>query len=442
MVGLCGIVGRLECKRVLIVGDLLLDRYTVGQAKRISPEAPVAVVLVNSEEQRPGGAGNAALNLISLGASVRMLGRIGNDAAGNELIISLQKEGVETQGIFRDVSYHTPLKNRIIAGGQQIVRVDHETVSLLSETLEEKMISQLPALLQDIDVVAISDYGKGSVTVTLLSELISQARARNIPVIADPKGTDFGRYSGATILKPNLGEAYAAAGCSRSEPISKVAALIHKQTQVDVLMVTRSEEGISLYFSDQSEEHYPVEAMEVKDVTGAGDTVLAVIAFAVANNLTYGEAVKLANIAAGIAIAHFGCARISLSMIARRLLEKDVVNKVFEEEHLYALRQTLFGRRFAILGLSLAQGLQADHFEAITSVAKGRELLLFIRDPNPPIPLVKILASMHDVNYIVVHGKDLDKLCLQIAPEEVFVFESGKCVQVEAVHTLYSQNLQ
>lgn len=440
MVGLTGIIGRLEEKKILVVGDLLLDRYTIGQAKRISPEAPVAVVHVSHEEHRPGGSGNVALNLVSLGASVRVLGRVGNDYAGYELIHLLKNEGIDTEGIFKDETYPTPVKNRIIAGGQQIVRIDHEKVSLIHENLEEKMISLLPSFLYGVDAVAVSDYGKGSITLTLISELIAKAKKYNIPIITDPKGSDFTRYTGSTVLKPNLGEAYTAAGCSRDESLSKVASIILKQSQVDVLMITRSEEGISLFFSNGEVENYPVEAKEVKDVTGAGDTVLAVIAFAIANNLSFGEASRLANIAAGIAISHFGCARVSLAMIARTLLEKDVENKVFEEEHLYALLKTLEGRKYALLGISITEGLQPEHFETIQSVSKERELILFIRDPNPSLPLVKILASLHDVDYIIINGNNLEKLCLQISPEEVFILDSRVCTKLTKYSHLLTES--
>lgn len=419
MVGLSGIIGRLQPRKVLVVGDLILDKYTIGNAKRISPEAPVAVVHVVKEEQRPGGAGNVILNFVSLGASVRALGRVGTDYVADELLQSLTNESVDISGIFKDSQAPTPLKNRVIASGQQIVRVDHEIVTPLSSSLEEKMIAALPKLLEDIEVVAVSDYGKGSVTPRLLEAIMSEARRRSIPVIADPKGTDFARYSGATILKPNKGEAYAAAGCSSSKPLEEAADVILRKADVDVLMVTRSEEGISVYHKDGKQEHYPVQAMEVKDVTGAGDTVLAVVAYAIANGLSYGEAAQFGNVAAAIAISHFGCARVTLAMLAKGLLEKDVVNKVFEEEHLYALKESLKGHKFAVLALSLEDGLRAEHFEAIQQLTEGqdRELVVFVKDNEPSASLIKVIAALQNVNYIIINGSNLDNLCRQIAPE-------------------------
>ncbi len=177
MVTLVNSFSRLEKKKVLVAGDVMLDTYTVGKARRISPEAPVAVVHVHHEEHRPGGAGNVILNLISLGADVVTLGRVGSDDAGNILKDCLVQEGVNIKGLVDQKNYPTPIKNRIIAENQQIVRVDHEVVDALPELLEEQIIEQLPQLLEGISRVAISDYGKGFLTRTLLSELIDQTKA-------------------------------------------------------------------------------------------------------------------------------------------------------------------------------------------------------------------------------------------------------------------------
>lgn len=438
MVSLCGIVGRLERRRVLVVGDLIVDKYTIGHAKRISPEAPVAVVHVASIEQRPGGSGNVVLNFISLGAHVTVLGRVGDDHAGHHLMDALASEGADIRGIFCEKTALTPLKDRIIAAGQQVVRVDQERVDPLHPDLEAKMIAMIPELLHNIDAVAISDYGKGSITPSLLRHLITEARAREIPIIADPKGTDFTRYCGATILKPNQGEAYAAANLPRSAPIEAVAKALFEKAKVDVLMITRSEEGISLFYADGRHEQFPVEAVEVKDVTGAGDTVLAIMAYAIANKLTYSEAAQLSNIAAGIAISHLGCARISPAMIVKALLQKDVINKVFEDEHLFTLKEALKGYSFNILGLSLRKGLQSLHLETIYKLTSEspNELILYIQDDSPSPILIKILASLNTVNYIIVHGHNLQSLCQQISPDNVYLIENDKLHHIPEVSSL------
>lgn len=262
--------------KILVIGDFLLDTYTMGQVKRISPEAPVAVLKVEHEEHRPGGAGNVVLNLLSLGASVVAVGRIGSDPMGEALRHALSSERVDVRGLFVQQCYPTPVKNRVIANNQQIVRIDRETIIPLPHPLELDVFALLPELLQDVDLIAISDYGKGFLTKKVLQAVIHEGRARGIPLIADPKGNDFSKYAGVTILKPNLGETYAAANMLPDESLEDAAHRILSKVEVEVLMVTRAESGISLFFKGGDRRDFPVKIREVKDVTGAGDTVLAV----------------------------------------------------------------------------------------------------------------------------------------------------------------------
>ena len=176
MVRLTGTFSRLGCSKVLVIGDFLLDTYTIGKARRISPEAPVAVLHVQREEHRPGGAGNVVLNLISMGCEVAAIGRVGHDAGGEILLKSLRDEKVDARGMVHQSAYPTPVKNRIIADNQQIVRVDHEQIISIPELLEQQVIDALPELLKGVKVIAISDYGKGFLTRTLLSAVIEQGR--------------------------------------------------------------------------------------------------------------------------------------------------------------------------------------------------------------------------------------------------------------------------
>jgi len=305
--------GKLRPSRILVAGDLMLDAYTVGEVGRISPEAPVPVLLVKERSSRPGGSGNVVLNLVSMGAKVRVLGRIGKDEAGAVLQAELAEEGAELFGLIEQAGYVTPVKNRVIASGQQIVRIDEEEQSALPELLEQQLADSIPALLQDIELVALSDYGKGYLTPTLTRALIVAANERDIPVLVDPKGLDFSRYCGCTILKPNLPEVYMAAGLERTAPLEKAAASVLVQAQAEILMVTRSEKGISLFYREGKREDFPVTVREVRDVTGAGDTVLATLAVALASGLSPADAARLSNLAAGAAIERFGCARISLT---------------------------------------------------------------------------------------------------------------------------------
>jgi D-beta-D-heptose 7-phosphate kinase/D-beta-D-heptose 1-phosphate adenosyltransferase len=435
---LTGTFSRLGRSKVMVIGDFLLDTYTIGKARRISPEAPVAVLQVQREEHRPGGAGNVVLNLISMGCDVIAVGRIGGDNAGQLLLKALGEENAHVAGMVVQAGYCTPVKNRIIADNQQIVRVDHEQIVGIPELVEQQVIEVLPRLLEGVAVVAISDYGKGFLSRSLLDALIATCRKMHIPIVADPKGIDFAKYGGATVIKPNLSEAYAAAGLSSDALLDHVAAKVLQLSRSDVLMITRAEAGLSLFYQDGRREDFPVRVREVKDVTGAGDTVLAMLTCAMANGLSVAEAAQLSNVAAGIAIERFGCARVSLSEVARRLLEYDVVNKVFDEEHLFALQEALRGHQFAVLGVSGAQGLTTGIFSSIRQLAlrDNWDLLVFVKDSKPEQEFVNLLASLHDVDFILVNGDSLRSLCKRISPDAIYEVRGQACERVDSATTL------
>ncbi len=427
MVKLANMLSRLNPAKILVVGDMLLDTYTIGKARRISPEAPVAIVNVQHEEHRPGGAGNVILNLLSLGAEVVALGRVGKDWAGQTLCEALAQEGIDTRMIVPQEAYRTPVKNRIIAANQQIVRIDHEQIMALNEQLEQQIIDYLPFLLQGVKVIALSDYGKGFLTPTLIQAIIQQAIKENIPVITDPKGQDFARYKGSTIIKPNLGEAYAAANLPSHASLDLVAARVLQQSESQLLMVTRSEAGISLFEEGGARYDFPVHAKEVKDVTGAGDTVLAMLAYAVANQLSYQEAAQLCNVAAGIAIEHVGCARVTLSDLAHRLFERDMNHKVFDQEHLFVLQEILKRQPFNLLMLSGVNQMSHSLFQAIKQLAKSTPtLLVYIKDAELDENFIEMLVSLREVSFVLLNVDHIKRLYQGVAPLEAYAFNAGK----------------
>lgn len=438
MVRLAGTFSRLNSRRVLVIGDLMLDTYTIGKARRISPEAPVAVIQVIKEESRPGGAGNVILNLVSMGAEIVAVGRIGKDAAGEMLRHFLIAENVDVRGLVVQNDLRTPVKNRIIAENQQVVRVDYEQVTAIPEMLEQEIIEMLPVLLEGVSVVAISDYGKGFLSRTLLAAIIERANSLQIPIIADPKGCDFSKYSGATIIKPNLSEAYAASGLGGDADLGLVAEKVLKEAKANILMVTRSEAGISIFHSDGRREDFPVRAREVKDVTGAGDTVLAMLTCAIASGLSIGEAVQLSNVAAGIAIERLGCARITLSELARRLLEYDVGNKVFDDDHLYALESALQGRKYILLGLSADQGMTSSAFVAIRQLSQKADcdLLIYLMDDELDTEFVDLLSSLREVKFIILHSDNLCRLFKAIQPEEIYAVMGKEMTKLETLSNI------
>lgn len=402
MVAIQRVLGQLAKKRILVAGDLMLDTYTKGRAGRISPEAPVAVVHVVEDQTAPGGAGNVVLNLKALGAEVVLLSRIGLDDAGKVLVSCFRKEGGVGEALFVDPDFTTPVKNRVVAQGQQILRIDREDNRSLSPWLEEAILNQLDDLFENIDLVALSDYGKGFLTDTLLKALIQKANERAIPIIADPKGLDFAKYQNVTLLKPNRQEAYNASGFPSDTDLRQVAKGLFKMSKATHLLITLSEEGMAL-FENQGDLHMlPVKAHEVKDVTGAGDTTLAVLSFALANQIPLKTACELANLAAGIAIERFGCARVSLGDLAHRLLSHEPENKFFEKDALFPLECLIENKPFSLLKLEAGALPSLELFRDIRNRAKKDHLLILqLEDAYPDSELVDFLTSLSEVNAVV-----------------------------------------
>lgn len=289
--------------RVLVVGDVMLDRYWFGSVARISPEAPVPVVHVDRVEERPGGAANVARNAAALGARVTLLSVVGRDEAGSRLAVLLRQSKVTTR-LHRDRGITTTVKLRVIGRQQQLLRVDFETMPS-HEVLAYKL-REYRQLLPKHDLVILSDYGKGGLT--HIATMIAAAKSLHKPVLVDPKGDDFARYRGATLLTPNRAEFRAVAGTARNEAdLTARARKLRRALGLEALLVTRSEEGMTLY-RGAKRLHAPAQAREVYDVSGAGDTVIATLGVAMASGLSMDEAVLIANRAAGIVVGKFGTA--------------------------------------------------------------------------------------------------------------------------------------
>lgn len=425
---LSGRFSQLESSKVLVAGDLIMDSYTIGDVKRISPEAPVPILNVKRERMSPGGAGNVVLSLMAMGMEVSILGRIGNDSVGEEMKKKFADYNANISGILVDALYKTPIKNRIIAGDHQIVRVDYEDIKPLSKNVENIVMDHIPSLLEGVKIVAVSDYAKGFLTSKLLRMLIDSAKKREIPVIVDPKGTDFSIYRGAKVLKPNISEAFAAAKLPPTATLEEVAAKLFQEADSDVIIITKSEDGIAVFQRDRvGYSDFPVNVREVNDVTGAGDTVLATLSCALASGLSVSESVQLSNFAAGIAVEHIGCCHVTLSQIARRLLESDVSNKIFGEEDLFALQQVIKGRRYNIFSLCANGNFHPDIFESIRFLSgkKDVDLILYIKDPHPEEKRVGLLASLREVSVIILKSEGFEKICKMINPEGIYHINNG-----------------
>jgi rfaE bifunctional protein kinase chain/domain len=289
--------------RVLVVGDVMLDRYWFGEVGRISPEAPVPIVKVDRVEERPGGAANVARNAVALGAEVSLLSVVGRDEAGATLRRLLKRDRV-TALLQTDPGLHTTIKLRVIGRQQQLVRIDFETPPS-HEALASKL-REFQRLLRGADAVILSDYGKGGLT--HIVNMIRMARDAGKPVLVDPKGDDYSRYRGATLITPNRSEFKEVAGSWKSESeLTRKANALMRTLKVRALLVTRSEEGMTLY-QPGSRLHVAAQAREVFDVSGAGDTVIATLGVMLARGAGLEEAVRLANRAAGVVVGKFGTA--------------------------------------------------------------------------------------------------------------------------------------
>ncbi len=296
-----------EKARVLVVGDVMLDRYWFGDVTRISPEAPVPVLKVARVEERPGGAANVARNVAALGAQCTLLSVVGDDEAGNCLERLLAEQRNVTALLHRDNTVSTTIKLRAIARHQQLLRIDFET-SPSHEVLHAKL-ADFRAKLPDADVVILSDYGKGGLA--HIAEMIRLAQAAGKPVLVDPKGDDYARYRGATMLTPNRSEfRQVAGGWSNEDELTAKAERMRSELQLDALLITRSEEGMSLYHAHKVQ-HEPSHTREVFDVSGAGDTVIATLATMLASGAELPLAMHVANRAAGIVVGKLGTAVVS-----------------------------------------------------------------------------------------------------------------------------------
>jgi D-beta-D-heptose 7-phosphate kinase/D-beta-D-heptose 1-phosphate adenosyltransferase len=308
--------------RVLVVGDLMLDRYWHGPTSRISPEAPVPVVHVNEIEERPGGAGNVALNIAVLGAASSVIGLTGDDDAANAMETSLQAAKVSTHFV-RLANNPTVTKLRVMSRHQQLIRLDFEDGFVGQDV--SALETSFAKLLDAHDVVVCSDYGKGSLR--NVQALIALCKQKNIPVLVDPKGTDFSRYKGASLVTPNLTEFEAVVGqCADDKELVSKAQALCKQYEFEALLITRSEHGMSLIKGTEVH-HLPTRAREVYDVTGAGDTVVSTLAAALAAGESLVQATALANLAAGLVVAKSGTASVSVAEIRTALREHFVVQR-------------------------------------------------------------------------------------------------------------------
>ncbi len=318
-----GILRRFSGQRILVAGDLILDRYWWGSASRLSPEAPVPVVRREKTSVRPGGAANTAVNLAALGSTAELFGAAGEDREAQELRDALAEAGIQSVWVCSEAHRPTTTKTRVMALNQQIVRVDDESVAPISPELAMEAGDRIEARLKGAAAVVFSDYAKGFLTPELLQRCIASARSAQVPVFIDPKGRDVRRYEGCTLLKPNRQELGLLAGMevhTHEETVAAARRLSANMAGTKIL-VTEGAAGMTLFEGGEVHEHIAATPRQVYDVTGAGDTVLATMALAVAAGAEYGDAMRLAVAAASIAIGVMGTAAVTASQVESFLAE-------------------------------------------------------------------------------------------------------------------------
>lgn len=414
--------GRL---RALALGDLMLDEYLWGKAERISPEAPVQVVDVGRQDVRPGGAGNVAANLAALGCQVAIAGVVGDDDSGHSLQKIFAEKKIALDGLVVDPSRPTGKKTRVVAAHQQIVRIDRESRAAISEACESRLIAQIESLAPSCHAILASDYLKGVLTPRVLAAAITAGRRQGIPVIVDPKGADYLRYRGATILTPNRREAEAASGIAIVDGASLAAAAerILDQADLTALLITRSEEGMSLFFRQGEPIHIPTVAREVFDVTGAGDTVVAALGLALAAGCSTGDAARLANIAAGVAVSKLGTATVSPDEILRELDAEhpDCSTKIKNLDAMAAIvaRERSRGRRVVFTN-GCFDLLHVGHVKYLQKARRLGDMLILglnsdasirrLKGPDRPLiaeqERAHLLAALDCVDYVVLFDDD------------------------------------
>ena len=424
---------------ILVLGDLMIDHYLWGSCQRISPEAPVQVVDISKETTVLGGAGNVINNLNSLGARVSVSSVIGDDEEGKELLRMLHDIGVNSDNIIVQDDRKTSKKSRVIAVSQQIIRYDKESKEEITSESVERILSAVKSSITLYDMIIFSDYGKGVLTETLSQTVIALANDCGVKVLVDPKGSDFSKYKGAFLLTPNKKEAMLATGIDIKDNDSLEEALLQlkKECNLGVSLITLSEDGIATY--DKELQKFPTVAKEVFDVTGAGDTVIASIAFALSAGLSLADTAAFSNLAAGVVVGKIGSATVTIDEIEEyeASLHKstsDAHIKTFEDIDSIVSRCRANGKKvvftngcFDILHVGHVKYLQiAKSFGDILIVGLNSDASVTrLKGPTRPVNIAEdrayLLAALEAVDFVVPFGEDTPYELIKMIQPDVLV---------------------
>ncbi len=439
-----------EKAHILCLGDVMLDRFTYGGASRISPEAPIPVLSISHQQSMLGGAGNVVRNILSLGGSASLVAVIGDDAEGREITHLLKKEDRMTPRLVTSSGRPTTVKTRFIADGQQLLRADAEASHDVAAKTADQIIAAFEAGLTDADMVILSDYAKGVLSDEVLKRAILAARKAGVPVIADPKSTDFSRYQGVTLLTPNRKEMIAAANlpCDTDENVTLAARNVLKRDGIEALLVTRSEAGMSLVTSTDAV-HVPAQAQEVFDVSGAGDSVIACLALAMASGASKSDAAFLANLAGGIVVAKQGTAAVTTDEINAAVHNAEVREADQKISNLGEAMDIVNGWRSRGLKVGFTNGcfdlIHPGHISLMRQARAQCDRLIVGLNTDDSIRRLKgpdrpatnetsraiVLASLEDVSLVVPFAEDTPLNLIENLKPDVLV--KGADYTVETV---------
>ena len=441
----------LSQARVLCIGDLMLDRFVYGGVERTSPEAPVPVLGIERQTAMLGGVGNVARNLISLGASAALLSVVGDDEVGRSLTQMIgEQERIEPHLLVEPGRPSTE-KTRFLAGGQQLLRTDRETRNWISGRSAENLLRMAEDIMPHCDVLVLSDYAKGVLTAELCQTLIGCARAASKPVVVDPKGPNYGRYKGASVITPNRRELGAATGApveTESEIVAAGQALI-KQVAIDALLVTRSQHGMTVLSAGGEVEHLPARAREVFDVSGAGDTVVATLASALAKDVDLIEASALANLAAGVVVAKAGTAVVFATDLLHAVRAGDVSSSEAKIVPLTAALESIMRWRDGGQSIGFTNGcfdlLHPGHISLLRQSKSNCERLVVglnsdasvrrLKGEDRPIQTesarAQVLASLESIDLVVIFAEDTPIKMIESVRPDVLI--KGGDYQIQGV---------
>jgi len=449
---LIDLVAALKGTRVLCVGDVMLDHFRYGKVERISPEAPVPVLRLEREDTMLGGAGNVARNLAALGADVGFVSVAGDDGDGARTCALLAKQGISDFVLVADGGRRTSTKTRYLAGNQQVLRADIETTAPLGPDIRSQFLAAAGAALEQCQVLVLSDYGKGVLGDGVATELIAQARAAGRPVVVDPKGMDFAHYRGASVLTPNrreLGEA-SRLPTDGDDDIVAAARHIAATAGIDAVLVTRGGDGMTLVESDAGFIHLPAEAREVFDVSGAGDTVAATLAAALAAGGDVAGAAALANVAAGIVVAKVGTAAAYADDVIRALRHQDLSSAEAKIMSQRPALDRIQSWRQSDLKIGFTNGcfdlLHPGHVSLLAKAKKACNRLVVGLNGDASVTRLKgadrpiqteaaraiVLASLASVDMVVIFAEDTPMELIEVLHPDLMV-KGGDYVMAEVV---------